>query len=41
MRVVLDCNVVVSAAGVDGTCREIIDKAVQAHEIELSVPILS
>ena len=41
MRVVLDCNVVVSAARVDGTCREVIDRAVRGHEIVLSVPILS
>lgn len=41
MRVVLDCNVVVSAARVRGTCREVIDRAVRAHEIVLSEPILS
>lgn len=41
MRIVLDCNVIVSAARVDGTCREVIDKAVRAHEIVLSAPILS
>ena len=41
MRVVLDCNVVVSAARVDGTCRKIIDRAVREHEIVLSGPILS
>ena len=41
MRVVLDCNVVVSAARVDGTCREVIDKAVRGHEIVLSEPILA
>ena len=41
MRVVLDCNVVVSAARVNGTCREVIDRAVRGHEIVLSGPILS
>ena len=41
MRVVLDCNVLVSAARVDGTCREVIDKVVRGHEIVLSRPILS
>ena len=41
MRVVLDCNVVVSAARVDGTCREVIGRVVRGHEIVLSGPILS
>ena len=41
MRVVLDCNVLVSAARVDGTCREVIDRVVRGHEIVLSRPILS
>ena len=41
MRTVLDCNVVVSAARVDGACREVIDRAVRGHEIVLSGPILS
>ena len=41
MIVVLDCNVVVSAARVNGTCREVIDRAVRGHEIVLSGPILS
>ena len=41
MRVVLDCNVVVSAARVDGTCREVIDRVVRGHEVVLSRPILS
>ena len=41
MRVVLDCNVLVSAARVDGTCREVINRVVLAHEIVLSKPILS
>ncbi len=41
MRVVLDCNVLVSAARIDGTCREVIDRIVRQHEIVLSEPILS
>ena len=41
MRVVLDCNVVVSAARVDGTCREVIDRVIRGHEIVVSGPNLS
>ena len=41
MRVVLDCNVLVSAARIDGACREVIERAVRRHEIVLSEPILS
>ncbi len=41
MRVVLDCNVVVSAARVDGACREVVERVVRHHEIVLSAPILS
>ena len=41
MRIVLDCNVLVSAARIDGTCRKVIDRAVRRHEIVLSEPILS
>ena len=26
MRVVLDCNVIVSAARIDGTCRTVVDR---------------
>ena len=37
----MDCNVLVSAARVDGTCREVINRVVLAHEIVLSKPILS
>ena len=40
MRVVLDCNVLVSVARIDGACREVIDRAVRRHEIVLSGPIL-
>ena len=41
MRVVLDCNVLVSAARTNGTCREVIDRVVRRHDIVLSEPILS
>ena len=41
MRVVLDCNVLVSAARTNGTCREVIDRVVRRHEIVLSEPILA
>lgn len=41
MRVVLDCNVLVSAARGGGTCRKVIDRVVRQHEIVLSDPILS
>ena len=41
MRVVLDCNVLVSAARVNGTCREVVNRVVREHEIVLSRPILS
>ena len=41
MRVVLDCNVLVSATRIDGTCREVIDRLVRQHEIVLSEPVLS
>lgn len=40
MRVVLDCNVLMSAARIDGTCREVVDRAVRRHEIVLSEPIV-
>ncbi|MCY4607566.1 MAG: PIN domain-containing protein [bacterium] len=41
MKVVLDCNVVVAAARVDGACRKVIDRVVRHHEIILSAAILS
>ena len=41
MRVVLDCNVLVSAARINGTCREVIDRVVRRHDIVLSEPILA
>ena len=41
MRVVIDCNVLVSAARIDGVCRAVIDTVVRHHEIVLSEPILA
>ena len=40
MRVVIDCNVLVSAARSGGTCAEVIIEAVRDHEIVLSGPIV-
>lgn len=41
MKVVLDCNVIVSAARIDGTCRAVLDTVVRHHDIVLSEPILA
>ena len=41
MKVVLDCNVLISAGQTDGTCRKVIDRVVRNHQIILSAPILS
>ena len=41
MTVVLDCNVIVSAARIDGTCRAVVDTVVRHHDIVLSDPILA
>ncbi len=41
MKVVLDCNVIISAGQTDGTCRAVIDRVVRYHQIILSAPILS
>ena len=41
MKVVLDCNVVVSAARIDGTCRAVVDNVLRHHDIVLSEPILA
>ena len=40
MRVVLDCNVLVSAARTDGICRAALLAAVGRHEVVLSEPII-
>ena len=39
MRVVIDCNVLVSAARSGGTCAKVIIEAVRDHEVVLSGPI--
>jgi predicted nucleic acid-binding protein len=39
MRVVIDCNVIVSAAITDGTCRLAIAEALANHEIVISKEI--
>ena len=41
MKVVLDCNVLVSAGQTDVTYRKVIDRVVRSHQIILSTPILS
>ena len=41
MKIVIDCNVLVSAARIDGACREVIDRVVRQHEIVLSDAILA
>jgi len=41
VRVVIDCNVLVSAARIDGVCRKVIGEVVRRHEIVLSEPILT
>ena len=40
MRVVIDCNVLVSAARSGGVCGEIIVEATRDHEIVLSEPVV-
>lgn len=41
MRVVLDCNVLVSAARTRGACAEVVVEAIRRHRVALSGPILS
>ena len=41
MRVVIDCNVLVSAARIAGVCRQVIDNVVRWHDIVLSDPVLA
>ena len=36
----IDCNVIVSAARIDGTCRTVVDRVVRSHDIVLSQPVL-
>ena len=40
MRVVIDCNIVVAAARIDGLCRTALIAAIRDHEIVLSEPIM-
>ncbi|MFA6021310.1 MAG: putative toxin-antitoxin system toxin component, PIN family [Rhodospirillales bacterium] len=40
MRIVIDCNIVVSAAGSKGVCADVVLLAVRHHDIILSEPIL-
>ncbi len=40
MRVVIDCNVIVAAARIDGLCRQTLVTAIRDHEIVLSEPIV-
>ena len=41
MRLVLDCNVLVAAARVDGACRQVVNRAVRRHTVVVSETILS
>ena len=41
MNVVVDCNVLVAAARVDGVCRRVISNVVRRHNIVLSEPVLA
>ncbi|MFT4233992.1 MAG: putative toxin-antitoxin system toxin component, PIN family [Microbacterium sp.] len=40
MRVVIDCNVVISAVLTDGTCRAVVVRAVAHDDVFVSAPIL-
>lgn len=40
MRVVLDCNVLISAGRTNGTCRKVVRKSIRHHEIVISEQIL-
>lgn len=41
MKVVIDCNVLVSAARVDGMCRRVIDAVMRRHDVVLSDPVVA
>ena len=41
VRVVLDCNVIVSAARAEGVCREVVRGAIRCHQIFLSHPVVA
>ena len=40
MKVVIDCNVLVSAARTRGVCGDVVVEAVRHHEVVLSAPIV-
>ena len=40
MNVVIDCNVLVSAARSGGVCRNVIVEALRGHDVVLSSPIV-
>ena len=40
MKVVIDCNVLVSAARSGGTCGEVIIETLRNHEVVLSTPVV-
>lgn len=40
MKVVLDCNVLISAGITEGTCRKLLLELVERHQIFLSQPII-
>lgn len=40
MRIVVDCNVVISASITDGVCVRVIQEVIRSHELILSAPIL-
>jgi predicted nucleic acid-binding protein len=40
MRVVIDCNIIIAAARIDGSCRRALLAAIRDHEIVLSEPIV-
>ena len=40
MNVVIDCNVLVSAARSGGVCRKVIVEALRGHDVVLSSPIV-
>jgi putative PIN family toxin of toxin-antitoxin system len=40
MKIVIDCNVLISASVNDGTCRQVFRKAVSGHQIFLSQHIV-
>ena len=41
MKIVIDCNVPVSATRTDGVRRSVVDAAVRSHDIVLSEPVVA